>query len=73
MGVQFGVNTSRKKSFVNPHLIHDRFFRPLRGGKGAYYQGGVRGTAWVHGKGPHMIQTLEERFWVFKMAPTIVI
>ena len=23
---------------------------PLRGGKGAYYQGGVRGTAWVHGK-----------------------
>lgn len=22
---------------------------PLRGGKGAYYQGGVRGTSWVHG------------------------
>tara|TARA_B110000208_G_scaffold29102_1_gene38180 strand:+ start:103 stop:1785 length:1683 start_codon:yes stop_codon:yes gene_type:complete len=22
---------------------------PLRGGKGAYFQGGVRGTAWVHG------------------------
>lgn len=26
---------------------------PLRGGKGAYYQGGVRGTAWVHGKMLH--------------------
>lgn len=26
---------------------------PLRGGKGAYFQGGVRGTAWVHGKMLH--------------------
>lgn len=28
---------------------------PLRGGKGAYFQGGVRGTAWIHGAG----ETLE--------------
>ncbi|EDQ86215.1 uncharacterized protein MONBRDRAFT_28433 [Monosiga brevicollis MX1] len=26
---------------------------PLRGGKGAYFQGGVRGTAWVHGAQVH--------------------
>lgn len=26
---------------------------PLRGGKGSYYQGGVRGTAWVHGSFLH--------------------
>ena len=26
---------------------------PLRGGKGSYYQGGVRGTGWVHGKMLH--------------------
>ena len=38
-------------------VVHTFWFRhiigsqnwPLRGGKGAYYQGGVRGTAWIHG------------------------
>ena len=30
------------------HIIGSQNW-PLRGGKGAYYQGGVRGTAWIHG------------------------
>jgi len=48
---------------------------PLRGGKGAYYQGGVRGTAWVNG--PMLHSSLQgttnfELMHVVDILPTIV-
>eukprot|EP00040_Diaphanoeca_grandis_P031788 m.190866 g.190866 ORF g.190866 m.190866 type:complete len:535 (+) comp32415_c4_seq1:177-1781(+) len=48
---------------------------PLRGGKGAYYQGGVRGTAWVHGPMLHssLIGTTNfELMHVVDLVPTLV-
>lgn len=48
---------------------------PLRGGKGAYFQGGVRGTAWIHGsmlspalKGTHSFELMH----VTDILPTLV-
>ena len=48
---------------------------PLRGGKGAYFQGGVRGTAWVHGAmlHPSVVGTTSfELMHVTDILPTIV-
>jgi hypothetical protein len=45
---------------------------PLRGGKGSYFQGGVRGTAWVHGAMLRQGVRSRELMHVVDWLPTIV-
>lgn len=45
---------------------------PLRGGKGSYFQGGVRGTAWVHGAMLRQGVRSRELIHVVDWLPTIV-